>query len=327
MLHQTSLNSSRLQVIRAAPAGPRSKPFSLLVAAVLAAASGCGAPDSPSAGLTSDQVVSQLEALEEAAGAELAVYYSHLHRPETVTLRPDLRMHAASTMKVPVLIQLYRDQEAGGASVDDSLMVTRTFRSIVDQSEYVLDDGSDSETELYARVGQPTTYRALAELMITVSSNLATNILIQELDATRVTETMRSIGADSIEVLRGVEDLPAFEAGLSNTTTARDLGLILEALAQGRFAGPEATAEMIATLKRQQFREKIPAGLPDDVVVANKTGNITRISHDAAIVDPGTPDAYVLVVLTRGIDDEDASAALIADVAGLLHDFAHRPRT
>ena len=297
-----------------------------LVSTLLGLSLGCGASEPDDDGPTTDQVVTQLEALAEAANAELAVFYRHLASSEILSLNADLRMHAASTMKVPVLIQLFRDQEDSGASIDDSIVVTRTFRSIVDQSEFELDDASDSETDLYALVGQRSTYRELAERMITVSSNLATNILIQEVDARRVTETMRALGADSIEVLRGVEDIPAFEAGLSNTTTARDLGVIMTALAQGQSAGPEATAAMISMLQRQQFREKIPAGVPSTAVVANKTGNITRISHDVAIVDPGTPDAYVLVVLTRGIEDEMESADLIADVSRLVYEHAHRPR-
>jgi len=254
------------------------------------------------------------------------VYYHHLSRPDSVLYRPDLVMHAASTMKIPVLIQLFRDQDAGRGSVDDSITVTRMFRSIVDGSSYELDSSSDSELDLYHAVGTRKSLRELAELMITVSSNLATNILIDQVDATRVTHTMRTLGADSMEVLRGVEDLPAFEAGLSNTTTARDLGVILGALARGEAASAAATADMIAMLERQRFSEKIPAGLPPGTRVAHKTGNITGISHDAAIVMPGSPDGYVLVVLTRGLDDAERAARLIADVAREVHARARPAR-
>lgn len=260
-------------------------------------------------------LAADVEGAIASSGAEVAVYYRHLNRPDSLYLSVDQRMHAASTMKVPVMIQLYRDQDEGLLAVDDSIEVTRTFHSIVDGSPFELDDSSDSETDLYARVGQSTTYRELDELMITVSSNLATNILIAELDATRVTETARALGADSIEVLRGVEDIPAFEAGLSNTTTARDLGVLLTALSEGRVASEAATNEMLEVMARQRFREKIPAGLPPGTRVAHKTGNITRISHDAAIVRPGELGSYVLVVLTRGFDDPDQAAGTIAQIA------------
>lgn len=261
-----------------------------------------------------------IDSIAGASGAEVAVFFDDLSDREPFGLEADLRMHAASTMKIPVMFQLYRDHQAGLLQLDDSIEVTRTFHSIVDGSAFELDDSSDSETALYDRVGLPISYRELNELMITVSSNLATNILIAALDAERVTETARSLGADSIEVLRGVEDIPAFEAGLSNTTTARDLGALLRALALGQVAGPASTTDMIQVLRRQQFDEKIPAGLPTGTPVAHKTGNITGISHDAAIVRPGAPNAYVLVVLTRGFPDSDRAAKAIADVAALVDD-------
>jgi beta-lactamase class A len=162
--------------------------------------------------------------------------------------------------------------------------------------------------------------------MITRSSNLATNILIEFADARRVTATMRAFGADSIEVLRGVEDLKAYEAGMSNTTTARDLGVIFTALAEGRAASDSATAAMLAILERQQFNEGIPAGLPAGTRVAHKTGAITAINHDAAIVYPtgGGGAPYVLVILVRGIEDHDESSRLIATLSEITYQALHR---
>lgn len=304
--------------------GPRIGGVVVLASAILSV-SACSSPAVETQTLAS--LSSELERIATASGAEISVYYRALGRPDSLTLRADLRMHAASTMKIPVMMQLYRDDAEGRLNVDDSLVVTRTFHSIVDGSEFELDDGSDSELELYARVGTHVSYRELNELMITVSSNLATNILIERLDAKRVTATVRSLGADSIEVLRGVEDLPAFEAGLSNTTTARDLGVILTALAEGRSASRGATQDMLDVMTRQRFNEKIPAGLPPGTTVAHKTGNITRISHDAAIVRPGEPNAYVLVVLTRGFDDATRAAAAIAEIARTVDGYSSLPRT
>jgi beta-lactamase class A len=91
------------------------------------------------------------------------------------------------------------------------------------------------------------------------------------------------------------------------------LAVLLEKLANRRAVSPKADAEMVAILKRQHFHDAIPAGLPDGIVVAHKTGNITKIHHDAAIVYGQQP--YVLVVLVRGIEDEKTSAALIASIS------------
>lgn len=264
---------------------------------------------------------SRLEVRAAEDGADVVgVYFRDLTSGDSILLDVDSRVHAASMMKVPVLIQLFRDAEAGAFALDDSVVVTNTFESIVDGSPYELSVPDDSEGTLYARVGEKESIRQLAELMITISSNLATNILIDRVDAKRVQATMRQLGADSIAVLRGVEDIKAYRAGLSNTTTARDLGVILEAIYAGRAAGPESCREMIEILSRQRFNEGIPAGLPAGTRVAHKTGSITEIRHDGGIVYTEAGDAFVLVVLTKGIEDSAVADALIADVARMVFD-------
>jgi len=259
-----------------------------------------------------------------ASGAQVGLYYRHLSRPDTLLHDPDVRMHAASTMKVPVMIQLYRDADAGTLSLDARIPVINGFPSLVDGSPFSVSPADDSDTTLYGRVGGTATVRELVELMITASSNLATNILMQRAGADRVTATMRALGADSIEVLRGVEDGKAFAAGLSNTTTARDLGTIAAAIAEGRAAGAAACREMEAVLARQQHRSGIPAGLPEGTVVAHKTGEITRIHHDFGIVTAADGTRYVLALMVRGLDSRDSSAALMADLARLVHERATR---
>ena len=142
--------------------------------------------------------------------------------------------------------------------------------------------------------------------MITVSSNLATNILIERVTPQRVMDLMRTIGANNIRVLRGVEDGKAFQQGLNNTITARDLMMILRRIAERRAISPRASDQMIKIMLDQKFNEGIPAGLPAGVRVSHKTGSITRVNHDAAIVYPPGRTPYVLVVLERGIEDEVA---------------------
>lgn len=252
----------------------------------------------------------------------VGVYFRDVARADSMLIDADVRMHAASTMKVPVMIQIFRDAEAGLLSLDDSIVVTNTFHSIVDGSTYGLSGADDSDTTLYGRVGWQATIRQLVELMITVSSNLATNMLIELVDGRRVTQTMRALGADSIEVLRGVEDIKAYEAGLSNTTTARDLGVIMGAIAHDRAASSESCRAMEAILARQQFNGGIPAGLPAGTTVAHKTGTITRIHHDAALVTGRRGERYVLVVLVKGIADAGDSAQLMADIARFIHPLA-----
>lgn len=275
------------------------------------------------AGCTSDPVAelrSRLQSRIAESGAEVVgVYFRNLAGDDSLLLDADSRVHAASMMKVPVMIQLFQDAEAGRLSLDDSLTMTKTFTSIVDGTLYGLGVPDDSDTTLYARIGEKATVRQLTELMITVSSNLATNMLIELVGAERVQATMRQLGADSIAVLRGVEDIKAYRAGLNNTTTARDMGLIFSAIAAHRAASPESCREMIAILSRQQFNEGIPAGLPTGTQVAHKTGSITRIRHDGGIVYPENGSAYVLVVLTKGITDSARADRLIRDVSRIVY--------
>jgi len=123
-------------------------------------------------------------------------------------------------------------------------------------------------------------------------------------------------------VRRGVEDSKAFAAGLNNSTTARALMVLMERTARLEAVDAEASRQMIEILKRQHFNDAIPANLPPGTPVAHKTGEITRIHHDAAIVL--APRPFVLVVLVRGVQDRQQSASLIARIARLLYDEAQR---
>ncbi len=224
-------------------------------------------------------------------------------------------------MKIPVMIQLFRDRDAGLLSLDDSITITNTFQSIVDSSPYQLDVTDDSDSSLYERLGQRAPIRELIELMETVSSNLATNLLITKVDAKRANATAHALGADSILVLRGVEDGKAYRAGLNNTTTARDLGVLLAAIANAKAASAASCREMLAILGRQHFTEGIPAGLPPGTRVYHKTGWVGQVVyHDAAIVEPAGGRRYVLVVTTGGIQKDEDAHALVRDISKLVFD-------
>jgi beta-lactamase class A len=251
----------------------------------------------------------------------------------SASVNGDVVMHAASTMKVPVLLELYRQAAAGERSLDERVPVRTTFTSIADGSRYTLEPGPDGEKALYERVGDRMALGELARRMIVRSSNLATNLVIEEVGADRVRETMAAIGAPEMNVLRGVQDIPAFEAGMSNTTTARALARVMVVLAaceRGTVPpaleplSPDDCRAMTDVLAGQEFTQRIPAGVPADVRVANKTGTITRIAHDAAIVYPEGRPPYVLVVMTRGIERTEAADAAIRDISAAVWEAVAR---
>jgi beta-lactamase class A len=261
-----------------------------------------------------------------ASGAEVAVLWRPLDaRPgEEIVIASTTRFHAASTMKVPVMIELFQQANDGRLRLDDPMPVTNQFTSLADGSAYTLSADADSDGETYKAIGRSLPMRTLVETMITASGNLAANLLIERLGVASIKATLARLGASGMEVLRGVEDQKAFDRGMNNTTDAAALATLFGKLGRGEVVSKAASAEMIAILKRQQHNTGIPAGLPGGTAVAHKTGTITRIHHDAGIVYGPRP--YVLVVLTRGIADEKVSSALIADISRLCGRLLGGPR-
>lgn len=245
------------------------------------------------------------------SGAEVAVALRTLDSKSELLLSPDISFHAASTMKVPVMIELFNQARQGRLRLDDPLPVRNEFKSIVDGSPYSIE--LEKDEEVYLALGEPMPLIELCRHMIAVSSNLATNLLIEKLGAQDIRRTVAALGAQGMKVLRGVEDIKAYRQGLSNATTARALLVLMERIAGLEAVDEGSSGRMIEILKQQEFRDAVPAGLPEGTPVASKTGEITRIHHEAAIVYADRP--FVLVVLVRGIDDRRRSARLIADIA------------
>jgi beta-lactamase class A len=287
--------------------------IALLFVAVLTSRTTAGAQDAKLA--ATEAAIRQHVA---ASGADVAVYFKMLDGKAEWSTRPDDVFHAASTMKVPVMIELFRQAKQGKLKLSDQIVVKNEFHSIVDGSPYKLSPDDDSEADLYQAEGQSRTLGDLCDLMITVSSNFATNLLIEKLGVENIQATTRALGADGVVVLRGVEDGKAFAKGLNNTTTARGLGRLLEAIAVGKAVDTGSSQEMIAVLERQRFNEGIPSGLPAGVRVAHKTGEISKIHHDAAIVFAKRP--YVLVILVRGLADKKQSASVMKEISRELYE-------
>jgi beta-lactamase class A len=250
-----------------------------------------------------------------------AVAFKDLQTGETLLLNERETFHAASTMKTPVMIEVYKQASKGKFALSDSVVVKNEFYSIVDSSVFHLNPADDSEQELYKQVGKKKVRSSLVYDMIIVSSNLATNMVIEWVGPKNVTQSMRELGAKDIQVLRGVEDQKAFDQGLVNTTTAFDMMLIFEKLARGEVVDSAACKSMIDILLDQKFTEIIPAQLPKDVRVAHKTGNIKGVNHDVAIVFLPDGRRYVLVLMSKETVDEEAAKQAMAVVSKKIYDY------
>ncbi|MBC3787727.1 serine hydrolase [Spirosoma utsteinense] len=250
-----------------------------------------------------------------------AVAFKDVATGQELLIREREEFHAASTMKTPVMIEVYKQQAAHSLSLSDSMLVKTEFKSIVDGSPYSLNAKDDSDTSIYRQVGTRRTLGSLVYDMIIVSSNLATNLVIERVGAQQVTQTMRDLGARDIQVRRGVEDSKAFARGLNNTTTAYDLMMIFDKLATGQAVSPEASKAMIGTLLDQRFNDAIPARLPASVKVAHKTGSVTGVRHDSGIVFLPDGRKYVLVLLSKDISDDKKTSATMATVSEWIYQY------
>ncbi len=268
------------------------------------------------------------EQLKERIKAEFAkqqgtfaLAFKNLQTGEEILINEKINFHAASTMKTPVLIEAYKQAAAGKFKINEPVLVKKEFKSIVDGSLFSLNAGDDSDSALYTKVGTTLPIYDLLYLMIIKSSNLATNIIIDLVGAKNVTQTMREMGANDIQVLRGVEDSKAYQKGMNNTTTAFDQMLIFSDMAKGKIVNKKSSDAMIKILLDQAFNDKIPAQLPKDVKVAHKTGWIKGINHDAGIVYLPDGRKYVLVLLSKEMADDKAGVAAMANVSKIVYNY------
>ena len=250
-----------------------------------------------------------------------AVALKSLDDGNTILINENEIFHAASTMKTPVMIELFKKKYNGEISFEDSLQIKNEFKSIVDGSKFALSSFDDSDEIIYKKLGKYVSIRELISAMITKSSNFGTNLLIDYINVKNVNKTMRDMGAENINVLRGVGDLKAFDKDLNNTTSAKDLLVIYEKLAMGSLINPSTSNEMVEILKNQVYKDIIPKYLPDNVKVAHKTGWISGVRHDSGIVFLENGKKYVLILLSKNLDDDIEGAEFLAKIS--LEIFNH----
>lgn len=236
-----------------------------------------------------------------------------------VSIEPDARHYSASIMKLPILVAALRLAERGELDLDRTVLVHDEFDSQVPGMRFTMDRSEDSDPETWAALGSQVRLGELVHRMVTVSGNLATNVVLDEVGTAEVAAVLADAHCSPrTTIVRGIEDYHARDAGTDNLITADDMTLLLVALAEGRLAGPGATAECERILQAQEYRDGIPAGLPPGLVIGNKTGWVTAVNHDVALVRaPGLPPvALAVLVSAPGTESErEAGIARIAAAA------------
>jgi beta-lactamase class A len=267
----------------------------------------------------SSTLTEELERLSEESKAHaIAVALYDLESGLRLSLRGDRWFHAASTIKVAVLLALFRAADEGRFRLDDSLHVRNRFFSAADGSPFHLNRDSDAMPELYQAIGRTAKISALAEGMISASSNLATNLLLDFLGVEYARNVLRDAQVDGVELRRGVEDHAAFERGINNEATANGLLTLLSAV-RGDFLTSESKEQAIRILLQQRFNSMIPAGLPAHAAVAHKTGEISTACHDVGIVYLPEREPYIAVILTEFDSEADGRRETVAAVSEAIY--------
>jgi beta-lactamase class A len=272
--------------------------------------------------LTLNELKEEVNEIKSNIDGDIAVAFLDLSNKENqILINSTKSFHAASTMKVPIMIELFKQQTEKKLNLNDSIVLKNKFKSIVDGSWYKMDIGDDSDDITHSKVDTKQRLYDLMYNMITVSSNLATNVLIELVGAKNTTASMRSLGADKIEVLRGVEDQKAYDLGLNNSTTALDLLVIMKAISVGEAGTKEDCKKMISVLLDQKWNDMIPLYLPKKTKIAHKTGSISGVHHDAAIVYLPDSKNYILVLLSKNLKDFNKGTMQLAEISKLIYNF------
>jgi beta-lactamase class A len=231
---------------------------------------------------------------------------------DTLWINAHKEFPAASTMKLAVLVELARSVDTGQRRWDGTTRLHNRF-SGVDGARVSTTRRFDPDRELHNRIGQPVTYAELGRRMTARSSNLATNVLLEELGPDAVDGVEPQLRVRAL-----LADTEAQARGIRNTATAAALARLLARIESGAAASPVQTDSMRAFLRAQVFRNGIPKGVPAAARVANKTGETSSVFHDAAIVYPPLGPPYVLVVLTQGLNPERAKR-LVAEISAAAY--------
>ncbi len=260
--------------------------------------------------------------LEETKGKLIAVAFQDLETDADYFLNADEALHPASTFKVHVMMEVFRQANEGMLSLEDRLPIINSFTSLADGSRYSLNVNDDAEQTLYPRIGETETIYEFTRLMIVRSSNLATNILIEKVGTKNINDFIRALGIEGVTVRRGVEDNVAFRLGMNNSASARGLTQTMYLIARNKVVSQKASEEMVGILLGQEFNESIPARLPNFVKVAHKTGWTDDVFHDTGIIYPDHRKPYVLSIMTKGFreNQENEAHECMANISKLIYE-------
>lgn len=231
-----------------------------------------------------ESILNQLKLVEGNVG----FYYKNLVTGETITYHEEDAFEAASVIKIPVLIEVYRK------IMDGSLDENQLF--MVKKKDKLPSCGALN----YMHDGLEITLKDLCTLMIILSDNTATNMLIKLVGMDQINATMKELGMKKTKVNRLLFDIKQSALGIQNYITPKEIGILLEKMYTERLISKNASREMITLLSNQRLNGKIPFYITDGTKVAHKTGEDSGITHDVGIVF--TKEPFIVCFCSNNVE-------------------------
>ncbi|GAA1612678.1 hypothetical protein GCM10009789_78650 [Kribbella sancticallisti] len=254
-----------------------------------------------------------------AGRGDFGVWLGRLDGHPVFTHAADRAHYSASTMKLPVAIAMTRKVDSGELALDQPVTVHNDFASAAG-GRFGVNPAEDEAPNTWTKMGEQVPLTWLTTEMITVSSNLATNLVLEQTGVDAANAVLAEYGSGQSVIRRGIDDTAAQRARISNLMSPADLAAVLVAVGNDKSPSGEYVRDLLAG---NTWNGEIPAGVPAGTRVEHKNGWDTGIRHDGGIVRPDDAEAFVLTVCTTSdLPDQDASR-LIAEIAAAAWDHRH----
>lgn len=213
---------------------------------------------------------------------------------------------AASVIKIYIMIEAYNQNKLGNFDMNSKIVLEESMK--VNGSGILRNEEAGSKYSMYD----------LIRLMMQKSDNTAANILIDKLGMNNINNTIRNLGCINTELNRKMMDQDAISNGIENYTSVDDLMLTLTKLYNGECVSQDKDKEMLEIMKGNEMKSKIPSNLPNNIIVASKSGEYNDVQNDAGIIytNNGT---YILCVTTKNGNTNEQITS-ISDISKKIYD-------